>query len=70
MNVTKSERTPLITAKEAARLLGTTEKTLADWRCRRTRNLPFVKIGASVRYAIADIEAFIAANTDHAGASN
>jgi predicted DNA-binding transcriptional regulator AlpA len=54
----------LLSAAQAAELLGTTAGTLAVWRCtRRYPALRFVKVGRSVRYRLADIEAFISERT-------
>jgi len=50
---------PLITPKEAARLLGVKPSTLAAWRHLGRYNLPYVRMGRLVRYRLADIEEFI-----------
>jgi excisionase family DNA binding protein len=51
------EEVRLLNIKEAARFLGTTDKTLYSkvWR----REIPFVKIGRSVRFDVRDLEALI-----------
>jgi len=49
----------LIPTWEAARLLGLAPKTLAIWRTRGA-GPSFVKLGAAVRYACADLAEFIA----------
>ena len=51
------EEVRLLNVKEAARFLGTTEKTLYAkiWR----REIPFIKIGRSVRFDVKDLEALI-----------
>jgi hypothetical protein len=36
---------------------------LAVWRCNGTCQIPYIKIGRSVRYKAADIEAFLNAQT-------
>ena len=50
--------------KEAARFLGTTDKTLYTriWR----REIPFIKIGRSVRFDIRDLEVLIERSRVHA----
>ena len=53
----------LVSPAQAAEILGTTEGTLAVWRCNRRYNLPYVKVGKSVMYRACDIEAFIASRT-------
>lgn len=47
----------LLNVKEAARFLGTTDKTLYSkiWR----REIPFIKIGRSVRFDLKDLEVLI-----------
>jgi hypothetical protein len=40
----------LIDENRTAELIGLTVPTLRDWRCRKTRALPYVKLGAAVRY--------------------
>jgi excisionase family DNA binding protein len=51
------EEVRLLNIKEAARFLGTTDKTLYTkiWR----REIPFIKIGRSVRFDVRDLEALI-----------
>ena len=51
------EEVRLLNIKEAARFLGTTEKTLYSkiWR----REIPFIKLGRSVRFDVRDLEAVI-----------
>ncbi|MBI1292947.1 helix-turn-helix domain-containing protein [bacterium] len=52
----------LLTTEEVARRLGITPKALATRRYRR--QLPkFVKVGAAVRYPVADLEAWINSST-------
>ena len=51
------EEVRLLNIKEAARYLGTTDKTLYSkiWR----REIPFIKLGRSVRFDVRDLEALI-----------
>jgi len=49
----------LLSPKEAAALLHTSEGNLAVWRCVKTVNIPYHKIGKSVRYRIDDLERFV-----------
>lgn len=49
----------LLNTKETARLLGLSPQTLAQWRCNRTVDLPYVKIGGRVFYRWEDIWRFI-----------
>lgn len=57
--VSVSLPSPLLSEKQAAELLGTTPGTLQVWRCTRRQQIPFVKVGRSVRYRPEDIERYI-----------
>jgi len=50
--------TPIMSETEAARILGTTKKTLQCWRFER-RGPKYLKIGRSVRYRLEDLEEFL-----------
>jgi len=52
----------LISTKEAAEMLGTTEGTLKSWRSRGS-GPKWVKLGAAVRYDVGDLLEFIKRNT-------
>jgi predicted DNA-binding transcriptional regulator AlpA len=52
----------LLNTEQVAELLGIKPHTLAVARCDSTSSLaqiPYIKIGRSVRYRLADIEAFL-----------
>jgi excisionase family DNA binding protein len=49
----------LLTPKQAAEYLGVKENTLAVWRSTKRYELPFIKIGRSIRYRVSDLENFI-----------
>ncbi|HTN58453.1 MAG TPA: helix-turn-helix domain-containing protein [Protaetiibacter sp.] len=49
---------PLLTAREAAKLLSTSEAALAQLRY-RNEGPAYIKLGRAVRYRPVDIEAFI-----------
>lgn len=53
----------LIDSKKTAGILDLKEATLAQMRWRNDRRLPWVKLGKAVRYKMADVQAFIDANT-------
>ena len=55
--IVQPENIRLLDVKEAARYLGTTDKTLYTkiWR----REIPFIKLGRSVRFDVRDLEALI-----------
>ena len=48
----------LLTTKEVANMTGLSRETLAQWRSQR-RGIPYLKIGRSVRYAFADVQAYL-----------
>lgn len=54
---------PLIGDREAAQLLTIQPATLAIWRATKRYNLPYVKIGRSVRYRKSAVLAFIESRT-------
>jgi excisionase family DNA binding protein len=62
---------PLITRADAARLLGVKLATLGNWASTRRYDLPYVRIGRSVRYRLSDVTAFIERNrvVNQAGAA-
>lgn len=53
----------LVRSKYVENLLGVTAHTLAVWRSTGRYNLPFVKVGKSVRYKLADVHAFLEERT-------
>jgi excisionase family DNA binding protein len=53
----------LLTSREAAELLSISERTL--WTLTKAGSIAVVKIGGSKRYAISDLERFIANQTHH-----
>ena len=57
-----SSRIELLNDEQAAAVLNIKPNTLAVWRSTKRYPLPFVKIGACVRYRLTDLEAFIEAN--------
>lgn len=59
MNNTLNER---MTRKEAAKYLGVAPKTLAQWACHRTHQLPYIKVGRQVQYFRKDLDRFLEAN--------
>ena len=52
-------REPLLTAAQAAEVLGVKTQTLAVWRCSGRHALPFVKVGNAVKYRRSDLEAWL-----------
>lgn len=50
---------PLLSQRDAARLLSVSTRTLERWRVEGV-SLRFVKLGNSVRYRLEDIERFVA----------
>ena len=52
----------LLTRKQAAEYLGIKEQTLACWAHAHRYDLPYYKIGRTVKYKLADLESFIQRN--------
>ena len=52
----------LLNEKQTAEALGLSVKTLRSWRLRGVQ-LPYIKLGKSVRYRVSEIEAYLEANT-------
>lgn len=59
---TDSAAFDLLNEEQAANFLQVRPNTLAVWRSTKRYAIPFVKIGACVRYKRADLEAFIQEN--------
>ncbi len=60
-------REELLTREEAATYLGLRPQTLATWTCEGRYNLPFIKVGRSVRYRRSDLDAWLASRTINGG---
>jgi hypothetical protein len=52
------ERYRLLDESRAAELLGIPQSTLQNHRCNR-RGLPYLKLGRTIRYALADVLAYL-----------
>jgi excisionase family DNA binding protein len=61
--MTNEDSLQLLTARQAAKLLGVTTSTLAVWRCTKRYPLRYVKIGGKVRYRQSDLVQFIEVRT-------
>ncbi len=49
----------LLTPEEVANILGVSANTLNVWRCTKRYNLPYIKLGRSIRYRYEDVQHFI-----------
>lgn len=49
----------LATPEQAAQLIQINASTLQKWRSTGENNIPFVKIGRSVRYRVSDLKAYV-----------
>lgn len=49
----------LLDPTETAKILGVKRQTLALWRATKRYPLPYIKVGRSVKYRRADVEAFL-----------
>ena len=48
-----------LTAKQTAELTGSTFSTLNTWRCTKVVDIPYIKIGKTVRYCLKDVIAWL-----------
>jgi hypothetical protein len=56
--------TVLLTKEQTAERLGNVSiGTLAVWRSKKRYNLPYIKVGALIRYRLSDVEDFIRRRT-------
>lgn len=53
----------LLTTGETADWLAVRPQTLAKWRCTAEVEIPFVRIGRTIRYRKEDLMRFLATNT-------
>ena len=63
-------KSKLLTRAEAAEFLGVTAGTLAVWLCEGRYSLPVVRVGRSVRYRLADLEAWLDSRTVGGGVTH
>ena len=56
-------KTDLLNAKQVSEMLGIQEQTLAHWRMTGRYDLPYIKVGRSVRYKLSDVEKFLLSRT-------
>lgn len=57
MTISTNPAPLLVSAREAAHLLGISQRSL--WTRTNTQEIPSIRIGASVRYAVSDLENYI-----------
>jgi len=50
---------PVLTREEASAYLGVSPSTMANWACTKKFDLPYFRVGRSVRYKKVDLDAFI-----------
>lgn len=53
------EKSPLLSAPQAAKYLGVKTNTLYSWRCSKAVVIPFVRIGRHYKYLLSDLDSFI-----------
>jgi len=59
----------LLDEKQAAAILKVNPGTLSVWRCTGRYAIPFIKVGRSVRYRLADLNAWLESRTQANGAT-
>lgn len=55
----------LFTRSQAAQYLKLSPATLATWACTHRHDIPYIKLGRSVRYRKADLDQFLERNKQH-----
>jgi hypothetical protein len=55
-----NQATKYLSPEEAGLLIKISPRTLAKWRCVGTPNIPYTKVGRSVRYKLKDLEDYLA----------
>lgn len=58
-NLNQNPVSVLLSRDQAAKYLGVSVSTLANWASTRRFNLPYVRVGRSVKYRLSDLDAFI-----------
>jgi excisionase family DNA binding protein len=53
----------LLTPTEAADYVAMKVETLAVWRCTGRHGLPYIKVGAAIRYRRSDLDAWLESRT-------
>lgn len=66
MPITPTDVLELLTTEQAAARTGLSINTLVKHR-KQNRGMPFVKLGRTVRYRTADVEAYLVSRTVHPG---
>lgn len=56
----------LISPEQAAEYLDLTTRTLANWRSRGYPNLPYIKLGRSIKYRQSDLDTYLAKHSHNA----
>lgn len=57
-NMIKTDKI-FLTSKEVAKFLNISTGTLAVWRCEKRYNIPFIKVGRSVKYPVKGINEWL-----------
>lgn len=56
-----TQRDPLLTEEQAAKILGVKPASLQVWRSTKRYSLSYIKVGRLVRYRLSALNAFLAA---------
>ena len=68
MQIDQQKSCDLLSDKEATQYLGLADGTLSVWRSTGRYKIPFIKIGANVRYRRSVLEAWLESRTQKATA--
>lgn len=63
MQIVQQKSGDLISDREATSYLGLADGTLAVWRSTGRYQIPFIKIGANVRYRKSDLDTWLESRT-------
>lgn len=70
LGATSPHLSDLLTPEEAALHLGVSSRTLATWRSTGRHGLPYIKVGARVRYRRQDLDTWLTSRMqEHTGQS-
>jgi predicted DNA-binding transcriptional regulator AlpA len=54
-----ADKNKLLSPRDVSEILGVSEETLSVWRCNKTYDIPYIKVGRLVKYKQSDIDSFI-----------
>lgn len=64
IDLTALPASAMLDTRQAAQALGIKPKTLDNWRSSKRIGLRYTRVGAAIRYNVAELRKFIADNTE------